>query len=78
MNHGLHARQSDLGQLVFGREQSLLRLKHGEKIGGALAVLKLGYLESLPCGIDFVPEVLLRLTRCSLLGPTRSPRRHKH
>jgi hypothetical protein len=45
MNHGLHAPKSDLGQLVFCREQGLLGLKHGEQIGGALAILKLGDLK---------------------------------
>lgn len=36
-----------------------MRLKHGEKVSGVLAVLKFGYLEGLPCGIDLAPEVLL-------------------
>jgi len=58
MNHRLNSCERDLRQLVLRGKKSLLRLKHSEQFGGALAILKLSYLEGFPCGLDFSLKVL--------------------
>ena len=70
MNHGLHAREGDLGQLVLRGEQSLLRLQHGQQVGGALTVLKLGDLKGFPRRIDFASKVRFRFRLLCFTWPS--------
>src|SRR3569833_3384765 len=67
MNYRLHVRQRDLDQLILCQEQSLLRLQHGEQVGGSLAVLKLGNLKGFPRSVDLALEMLLRLAVVPIL-----------
>src|SRR5580692_3579052 len=61
VHHRLHPGKRDLSELIFGRKQGLLGLKHGQKISRALSVLKLCDRECFAGGFHLPLEMIFGL-----------------